>query len=421
VVEGKKSEYIAFYLREILGSKVQLPPFVANGLQDFFASYLSIAELEKEVIPAVEKALLRSPEIVLNDLISPLILALPTDIDLSGILATNLLKPLLSNTKSTNASTREGALRTFKVLAARSSDETLIEKSADEIIGPLKGNKITAADQRLQQAEMLAAFKPSASLTAKVLQGLHALCLKETNEPAAFALTSTLGMYLQHALKNDLKIDNAAIDAFAKGVAEKRAPLRRIWAQQVAECLWNLNEKELNHDSTLQLIDACIGKLLDIFNEVIANPIPALQAGQVSVACATSALHFKTELDRKPEEFSLGQESRSTREVIDSRAQALIHAQPKNIHQIDLCGRSDLVAACSDQHILRTAWSTRDSSIYCMGSSDHISARIKHSTSACEARSLSGSELSLPFRSETVVQCGYCWLMAMVRRRGIGS
>lgn len=107
VVEDKKSEYIAFYLREILGSKTQLPPFVANGLQDFFASFVSITDLEKEIVPAVEKALLRSPEIVLNDLISPLILALPTDIDLSGILAKNLIKPLLSNTKSSNATTRE--------------------------------------------------------------------------------------------------------------------------------------------------------------------------------------------------------------------------------------------------------------------------------------------------------------------------
>jgi hypothetical protein len=290
VVEDKKSDYIAFYLREILGSRTPLPAHIADGLKDFFASYVSVADLSQEIIPSVEKALLRSPEIVLNDLVSPLFAALPDSVDLSGILANNLLKPLLANTKSSNASTREGAVRTFRLLATRSYDDALIEKAADEILGPLKGNKITAADQRLLQAEMLSAFKPSAPLATKILQGLNALSLKETNEPAASALLSTLGTYLQYALQNDVKVEAATIDTFAKGVADKRAPMRRIWALQFAECLWQLKEKDLSNGSLASITDACTGKLVESFNDAVANPIPALQAGQVPIACATSAL-----------------------------------------------------------------------------------------------------------------------------------
>lgn len=99
IVESKKSDYIAFYLRDILGSRVQLPQYIANGLHDFFASFISLEDLKKDVIPAVEKALLRAPEVVLNDLIGPVLLALPSEFDLSDILATNLTKPLLANIK----------------------------------------------------------------------------------------------------------------------------------------------------------------------------------------------------------------------------------------------------------------------------------------------------------------------------------
>lgn len=61
-LEAKKQDYIAFYLREFLGSKVQLPPYLATGLKDFFGSYLTLDEVRKDVVPPIEKSLLRAPK-----------------------------------------------------------------------------------------------------------------------------------------------------------------------------------------------------------------------------------------------------------------------------------------------------------------------------------------------------------------------
>ncbi|PPJ53845.1 hypothetical protein CBER1_03251 [Cercospora berteroae] len=290
VVEAKKADYFAFYLREHLGSKALLPAYISNALHDFFDSYVTLEDLKKELVPAVEKSLLRAPEIVLNDLVAPVVLALPTDLDLSDVLAGNLTKPLLANVKSTKPEIREGALRTFKAVASRSQQASLVEKAADEILTPLKTGKVTAAEQRVIHAEMLSALQPNVALATKIPAGLVALASKEANEAAAQAEVGCIAKYARFALESEAKLENATIDAFAKGVAEKRLPMRRVWALQLGDLIWSTSPEASGNYSTQALLDACIGKLIDSFVEVQANPLPALQNGQVSVAAVAAAL-----------------------------------------------------------------------------------------------------------------------------------
>jgi hypothetical protein len=73
VLATLKSEYYTFYNREIIGSRSQVPAHISNALGDFFVDFTTEQDIEKEIIPALEKALLRAPEIVLNDLVSPLL------------------------------------------------------------------------------------------------------------------------------------------------------------------------------------------------------------------------------------------------------------------------------------------------------------------------------------------------------------
>ena len=290
IVMSKKPDYIAFYLRELLGSRVQLPPYIGDALHDFFAGYVTRNDLTQEIAPAVEKALLRAPEVVLNDLVAPMITSLPTDLDLSDVLVSKLLKPLLSNVKSTNAAIRGGALHTFEVIATRCSDEKLVEKTADEILTPLKTNKIPSADQRVIHAQMLAVLPPNSALAGKVPQATAAVAAKETNEAAASAEMLATGTYVKYALENDVKLESAAIDAFSKGLAEKKMPMRRLWALRLADIIYGLDEETLAEDGVANLVDPCIGKLAENFNEVLSNPLPAVQTGQVSVACAAAAV-----------------------------------------------------------------------------------------------------------------------------------
>ncbi|KAF2763941.1 ARM repeat-containing protein [Teratosphaeria nubilosa] len=290
VLEQRQQDYFAFYLREFLGSRTQLPAYISNALRDFWSGFVSLEDLKKEVTPAIEKSLLRAPEVVLNDLVAPVVLALPQDMDLADILASRLTKPLLANLKSTNAAVREGAVRTFSAVASRSHDDKLVETSADEILSPLRSSKVTVADQRVLHAQMLGSLQPRDELAHKVLQGIVPIASKEASEPAASAEISTIVKYVSHIIGSDGKLDAAVVDAFAKGLADKRLPQRRLWTLRLGDLIWSLPDDALQSDSAAALVDAAIGKGVDLFNEVVANPNPAVASGQISPAATVVAL-----------------------------------------------------------------------------------------------------------------------------------
>lgn len=291
--EQHKQEYYAFYVREIVGSRSQLPDHVSNALHDFFDTFATLEEVRKEIIPTIEKALLRAPEVVLNDIISPMILALPKSIDLSDVLLSSLLKPLLSNVKSSNPTIRAGALRTFTALATRSQDENVIGKVADEVLNPLKQAKVSGVDQKVIHAQMLSAFNESAALSQKIPAGIAPIALKEPGEPAVVAEVSAMTKHLTYGLANGVALDKTVTDAFIKGMADKRIPVRRLWAIRAADIWWNLTDEQHAQADILTFCQTTLPKLVEIWQEVNANPLPATQSGLVTVGHYVTALLLK--------------------------------------------------------------------------------------------------------------------------------
>ena len=291
--EQHKQEYFAFYVREIISSKTQLPDHISNALHDFFDTFVTLEEVRKEIIPTVEKALLRAPEVVLNDIVSPMILALPESVDLSDVLLSNLLKPLLSNVKSSNPAIRAGTLRTFTALAAKSHNEEVIGKVADEVLNPLKQGKVSGVDQKVIHAQMLSAFKESSALSQKIPAGVAPVALKEPGEAAVIAEVSTLTKHLTYGLANGVAIDKTVTDAFIKGMADKRVPVRRLWAVRAADIWWNLTDAQHAQADILAFCQSTLPKLVEIWQEVNANPLPATQSGLVTVGHYVTALLLK--------------------------------------------------------------------------------------------------------------------------------
>jgi hypothetical protein len=288
--EKHKAAYYAFYVREIVASRSQVPGHVSNALFDFFTSFCTLEELRKEVVPPVEKALLRAPEVVLNDIVSPMILALPASMDLSDVLLKNMLKPLLSNVKSSNPTIRAGALRTFTALAVRSRSDDVISKVADEILDPLKQGKVSGADQKVLHAQMLAALPHSPALSRKIPSSIATVALKEPSEPAVVAEVSTMTEHLTFGLANGVALDKAVSDAFIKGMADKRVPVRKLWAVRAIDIWWNLSDAQLSQPDILVFCQTTLPKLVEIWQDVNANPIPATQSGLVTVGHYTAAL-----------------------------------------------------------------------------------------------------------------------------------
>ena len=288
VLTGAKKDIFAFYTREIIGSRTVVPNHISGALEDFFSNFVSGEEFETEVLPPLEKGLLRSPEILLNDVVSPLLRSLPAEIDLAKPLHEKLLKQFLSCIKSTNPVIRNGAASAFKTAVTKSKDEVVLEKVTAEILNPLKTGKVASADQRVLYAHMLDALPLSAALSNLVPTGLAGLAVKEPNEAAITAIVSTFVRHLSYGLRGDAAIDKLIMDAINKGLTDKRSTVRRTWFTKIGSMVWDMSGDAF--PVFREFCQGIAGNLSDVFTEVSANPTPATQSGLIVAAYVVAAV-----------------------------------------------------------------------------------------------------------------------------------
>ncbi|KAK0732965.1 armadillo-type protein [Lasiosphaeria miniovina] len=294
VVANLKTEYLAFYTREIVGSRTPIPKHLAGGLGDLFAAFVSLEDLDKDVFPALEKALLRAPEVVLADIIPTLVHSLPEELDLSQALSARLVKPLLSSLKSSNAAIRSGAIAAFKEIVASCRDFTALEIVADEVLGPLKSGKLPSPEQRILHSDLLVALPSSTGIATKIAVGLSALAGKEGNEAALNAETLALNSSTIALLPTESDVPKALVDAYVKGLADKKPQVRRIWVIRAGEILYTFSQDRASlPPNVVRFAEAIIPPLLTAFNEAVANPAISSQNGIVTaglVICAVGSL-----------------------------------------------------------------------------------------------------------------------------------
>jgi hypothetical protein len=280
VLRGLRKEYYAFYVREIIGSRTILPAEIARGLHDFFQSFATAEDLEKEVAPSIEKALLRAPEIVLNGLIAPIAESIPAQMDLSQMLYKNLLKPILSNIKSSNPAIRNGALATFEKFAARSLDESINEKLAEELLNPLK-QKATSAEQKVIYSQMLAALNGFPILSRKIPAALVSIALKESNEAAISAEVVAATKHLQHGFALSCEPESSVLETYVKAIGDKRVGVRRPWALQLGQLIWQLTKEQMSQEYMHTFLNNVVEAMTISWKEILANPLQAAQSGLV--------------------------------------------------------------------------------------------------------------------------------------------
>lgn len=290
VLEGLKEEYFTFYLRELIGSRAVVPHHLAESLQDFFVSFTSGEDFKSQIVPALEKALLRAPEVILDDLVGPLIRSIDTEIDLSDVLLTSLLKPLLANVKSTNASIRAGATDAFGVVASHCYNQESLEKIAEEVLQPLKQSKVTVVEQRQLHSQMLSLMPCSEALSQRIPNGLAPVAVKEPNEAALGAETVAMIKHLIFGMSRGLAADKTVLDAFNQGLSDRRAHVRSLWTMRFGDLLWGLTGHQNRTTCAGTFVEAIIGNVLVMYNEVVESPLPAAQSGLVAAAYVLAAL-----------------------------------------------------------------------------------------------------------------------------------
>ncbi|KAI9801043.1 MAG: hypothetical protein M1825_003578 [Sarcosagium campestre] len=300
-LESVKSDYYAFYVREIVGSRSVVPLHLCNGLRGFFEAFSSEADLMADVFPSVEKALLRSPEVVLDGVVNSLLQSISKTVDISKILQSCLLKPLLSNAKSTNARIRNGALSAFEIAAARSRSEQVLQSITTEILTPLSTSKITGAEQRAIFAQMLNSIPPASALARLIPDTLAPVAGKEANEATLNALSVAMTIHMIHGLVSSIGVADAVVSVVVKGLADKRIPVRRIWSFRIGELFWKLGPAKVKRIEAAKFANDILAPLKTSWNEVVANPFAAAQNGLVTAAYVTCAIvpSFFVESDHK--------------------------------------------------------------------------------------------------------------------------
>lgn len=293
LVEQAKKEYFTFYTKDILGSRTAVPQHVLLGLEDFFASFVSMSDIEKDVVPTLEKAILRAPEVIFTGIIPALCSALPAEVDMTQSLQSRLIKPILSSLKSTNVVVRNGAMDAFVALLSKSANEDLVSKMVDEILVPIKTSKVPNADQRTLQVQMLKALPATKAYSATIVTGLCLVAAKEPNEQVLDAEAATICHHSHVLAEEESKELETAFAAFLKGFADKKPTVKKIWILHSSELIWALEESTVSNTFVSKLLTQYLTKFFDTFADLSANPLPYSQNGTVSIGFAATALFCK--------------------------------------------------------------------------------------------------------------------------------
>ncbi|KAI5288306.1 translational activator of GCN4, partial [Ascosphaera aggregata] len=291
VLETLKSEFLAFYSKEIVASRTILPDHITAGLNDFFVSYATLDDLRTGVFPPLEKAMLRAPEVVLNGVILSLFDAVPDSIDVSEDVSSRFIKPLLSNLKSANANTRNGAFKTLSQLISRCKADAPLLKIVEETLGPVKTNKVPNAEQRSLQVQVLSQVLCSKNVSLKILSDLSPVFAREANEAALEVEIKVFIHHLGYILRNGFDVSQDILTVITASCGEKRLNHRRLWLLHSAQFIWDLSDEQLASSGIIfSFIETILSKFSDSFKDVVANPLPSLQNGMVPLGYAFVAL-----------------------------------------------------------------------------------------------------------------------------------
>lgn len=279
--------YYEIWNREVFGAKAFVPNHIFESFAKFWSSYLTAEDFEGELLPSLEKALLRAPEVVLNGVSQSMFRSFPSSIDLSEVLRSRLLKPLVSNFKSTNAKVRTGALELLHAAIEHSKDT---ESIAKELSQPLLTSKLTSAEQRVLHAEAMIFFTILPEPAEDLCRGLVALLGKEQNEAAMASETAALIHHSRTLLVSGSAVVKSILQVISKGFTDKKSSVQHLWITRGADFLWQSLHAFIPSDSLDSVLDGLVPGLLNLIDEIDSNSIQSAQTGSIVGGYALCAM-----------------------------------------------------------------------------------------------------------------------------------
>ncbi|EUC57504.1 translational activator GCN1 [Rhizoctonia solani AG-3 Rhs1AP] len=249
-----KANVLAYYSTHVLLAKSAVPEYILKSFHDFVQNSLTEEDLTNTVVPAAEKAILRSPEVSL-DVLAHLFTSLPSP--LSPALFTRVITPALNATKSTNPAARSGSIRAIKSLLTPPSSKTPlpgalpdtkppsnhkeiyalnIQAARDLILTPLQTAKTSSADHRATLIAISSALPESQGNTANVLNSVIPGVAKDGKEDG----WAPVGALLKTALAHNEEVSKEVVAALTKEMSSSKVPVRRAVCAAVGNALWEL-------------------------------------------------------------------------------------------------------------------------------------------------------------------------------------
>lgn len=284
------ADFFSFYKREIVGSKTPVPTHIANGLNDFFSHFPSHDEITKDLLPSFEKAILRSPEIVLSGLLPPLVQSLPESLDVTEALAKTLLHPLLSNLKSTSVAVREGSSKAFESLIRKSHNEVWLCRIGTDILEAIKGLKALQSDAKVSLIRLLDFMPMQSKVSSIIVAGMIQGTSKENNEAVIEASASVICRHMITMLREGIVVDKQAFDLVVNGCKDKKPGIRKAWTLKIGDAFWCSDLSTALISCNEAFIASVLKQMQTTLNDVSANPMPAASSGLVSSGFVPIAL-----------------------------------------------------------------------------------------------------------------------------------
>ncbi|KAH8103551.1 armadillo-type protein [Cristinia sonorae] len=264
-----KSDILSFYANSVLMSRSPVSSHTSTVLHDFISNFVKAEDLSV-LLPTMEKAILRSPEISLS-IIAEFFVAFPDS--LQAGLFRKLLTPTLNNSRSTNAVTRASATQLFRVIISKTADSADLDLTVNELLALPTSGKTAGPDHRVALYSMLGFVVPSASVSQKVVEQGAPLLSKETHDGAIKTLAAALGPHLLQCLKEDITIAKDTGALIAKEMTSTKPPVRRAFCSLVGTVLWQLGD--LTTGASVKFAQDVAPSFETNLKTVTANPLGA--------------------------------------------------------------------------------------------------------------------------------------------------
>lgn len=263
-----KNLILTFYTTSILMSKTTLSPHISTALDDFVATFVTGDDFTKAVLPTVERALLRSPEICLPA-VTKFFSTYNQPLDETSF--KKVVTQAINSSKSANASVRSNAIDFFKTVLKR--NEPLAETALGELLALPKTGKTAGPDHRIALYAMLQSLPPHTSISPTLLQSVAPLLAKETNETATSTLASALPPHIVYLL-NQGSIAPEIPQLVTKELASAKPAVRRAFSILLGTVFYQ-HQELLETDAGVAFAKAVLPALENSLKNVAANPLNA--------------------------------------------------------------------------------------------------------------------------------------------------